>query len=244
MNPSALVVISGSFRRSYPEIRRAAADFRALGVEVLSPRESDITNPGEDFVLLESDDASLPPTEIEMAHLRSISRADALYVVNPGGRVGASTALEVGWARAIGRPIFFQETCEEVMLRGFGDAAMVMADIHARILESRRAEVDSESPLRGLQQYVARKIIERGFQDETPKDVMFLMFQELAEVAKAVGKFSGIKTASDYAPTKDHLGDEMADVFFLLMDLANRCDIDLMEAFRRKEARNALRTWK
>jgi hypothetical protein len=39
------------------------------------------------------------------------------------------------------------------------------------------------------------------------------------------------------------VGDEAADVLILLMSIANRCGINLEDAFRAKESRNESRTW-
>ena len=49
------IVISGSFRKHYKEICVMIRNFESQGIQVLSPRHSVVINPGEDFVLLETD---------------------------------------------------------------------------------------------------------------------------------------------------------------------------------------------
>ena len=55
-SPNGLsIVISGSFRKHYDDIREAIRRFEGLGMQVLSPEHSEVVNPGNDFVLLETD---------------------------------------------------------------------------------------------------------------------------------------------------------------------------------------------
>lgn len=51
-------------------------------------------------------------------------------------------------------------------------------------------------------------------------------------------------TAADTAKKRAELGDELVDVMNYLMAIANRAQVDLEAAFRRKNARNQRRRWK
>ncbi|BDZ56807.1 hypothetical protein [Barrientosiimonas endolithica] len=42
-------------------------------------------------------------------HLRKIDLADRVLIVNPGGYVGETTAREIAYARAAGKPVAFTE---------------------------------------------------------------------------------------------------------------------------------------
>lgn len=95
--------------------------------------------------------------------------------------------------------------------------------------------------LRDYQDYVARAVKLRGFEDETVSEVFTLLVEEVGELAKAIRKHNGQKV--DTASRQHEVEEEVADVFFLLLDLANRLDIDLAMAFREKEAKNKKRTW-
>lgn len=91
------------------------------------------------------------------------------------------------------------------------------------------------------QAYVSKMIKERGFDDETIPKVFMLFLEEAGEFAKAARKTSGIKTDKN---SKVHgLEEEAADVFWYLLDLCNRLDIDLRQAFINKELINQKRKW-
>jgi nucleoside 2-deoxyribosyltransferase len=101
-------VVSGSFRKFYPEIVTVIETFEHQGIKVLSPANSRIVNPGADFVILEADQ-HLDIRAIEREHLAAIARADFVYLYDPDGYVGNNTAFEIGYTWAIGKPIFALE---------------------------------------------------------------------------------------------------------------------------------------
>jgi len=88
---------------------------------------------------------------------------------------------------------------------------------------------------------MSRLIVERGFDKETVPEVFTLLVEEVGELAKAIRKSNGQKI--DKARTQHEVGDELADVFWLLVDLSNRLDIDLAKAFAAKEKINENRQW-
>ncbi|MDP3735212.1 MAG: hypothetical protein Q8R39_02160 [bacterium] len=118
------VVVSGSFRKHLAEIQEAIRQFRALGVTVLSPQLSPAVNPGDDFVLLESDDTD-DPSVLEQRHLDAIAEAHLLYICNPGGYIGPTVAMEIGWARAHEVPIVASHTLADVTLMHFVDQTLL-----------------------------------------------------------------------------------------------------------------------
>lgn len=93
--------------------------------------------------------------------------------------------------------------------------------------------------LADYQSLVSKLIIERGYNEETVPEVLMLLIEEIGELAKAIRKINGQKTHQD---SKIHnVEDELADCFWLLVDLSNRLDIDLEKAFRNKELKNQSR---
>jgi len=95
--------------------------------------------------------------------------------------------------------------------------------------------------LKDYQVYVQKMVKERGFADETVPEIFMLLMEEIGEFAKAARKVSGLKTAQD---SKLHdLQEEAADVFWYLLVLCNRLDIDLEKAFAAKEKKNQTRKW-
>jgi len=92
------------------------------------------------------------------------------------------------------------------------------------------------------QALIRRLAEERGFMDETISQVFTLLVEEVGELAKAIRKANGQKIG---AHSKQHeVAEEAADVFWLLIDICNRLDIDLAQAFDDKEAINQTREWK
>lgn len=83
--------------------------------------------------------------------------------------------------------------------------------------------------------------IKRGFDDETVSEVFTLLVEEVGELAKAIRKNNGQKI--DPNSKQLDVEEELADVFWLLIDLCNRLDVDLSKAFRQKEIKNSKREW-
>lgn len=61
---------------------------------------------------------------------------------------------------------------------------------------------------------------------------MAILTEEVGEVARIIARRYGEQSEKESDKTKD-LGDEMADVLWVLLCLANQCDIDLTEALQR-----------
>ncbi len=60
-----------------------------------------------------------------------------------------------------------------------------------------------------------------------------ILMEEVGEVARLMARLYGeqsFKKTEDSTHAKEHLGDEMADVFFVLICLANQTGIDLNDA--------------
>lgn len=97
MSPTArpeIVCICGS-ARFVAEIRVANRELTLAGVIVVAPGEIDAP--------VSTDDKAV----VDAVHLRKIDLADRVLVVNPGGYVGESTAREIAYARAAGKPVSF-----------------------------------------------------------------------------------------------------------------------------------------
>lgn len=100
---------------------------------------------------------------------------------------------------------------------------------------------DSPLTLAEWQNFIKKRTIERGFDNETLQDEFMLLVEEVGELAKAMRPLHGVKTASDSA--KLELEHEAADVFWLLSCICNTLGIDLESAIRSKEEKNNKRTW-
>ena len=101
--------------------------------------------------------------------------------------------------------------------------------------------IQKDYTLADYQKLVKSLVVERGFNKESVAEVFMLFLEESGEFAKAARKVTGVKV--DINSKVHDLEEEAADVFWLLIDLCNRLDIDLEKAFREKEAKNQNRSW-
>jgi NTP pyrophosphatase (non-canonical NTP hydrolase) len=95
--------------------------------------------------------------------------------------------------------------------------------------------------MKDFQNYVRDLVRVRGWQDQKIQEVFMLFLEECGELAKAVRKTSGMEF--DKNSTAYHADLEAADVLIYLLDICNRCGIDLEKAFRDKEEINKKRVW-
>lgn len=106
-----VVTISGSYRKHFERLLAAKAAFEQLGVTVLRPHSERISSSSDEIVRLEGDPEDADG--IQNAQLDAIRRSRLVYVVNPGGYVGPSTMLEVGYALGLGIPVILSEQAFE-----------------------------------------------------------------------------------------------------------------------------------
>src|SRR5439155_16347313 len=109
---SVQVTVSGTFRKHWNAVTKTIETFKGLGAEVISPQSTEQDHQVAGFVYLKGEEG--PPQEIELRHLKAISCSDALYVVSPDGYLGPSTALEIGYALALGVPVWSSNTLIDV----------------------------------------------------------------------------------------------------------------------------------
>ncbi len=95
--------------------------------------------------------------------------------------------------------------------------------------------------LHDFQKYVQELEIERGFVDQNVMQKCLLLGEEIGELFKAIRKNQRLNI--DQKSCIGTIGEELADILIYICAIANRCDIDLEEAFRAKEEINKHRTW-
>ncbi len=96
--------------------------------------------------------------------------------------------------------------------------------------------------LNDLQDYIRDIEIRRGFSEETALQKCLLLGEEVGELFKAVRRATGMRIDPD--SRADSIEDELADVLSFIIAIANRCEVNLADAFREKEKRNGARTWR
>ena len=104
-------------------------------------------------------------------------------------------------------------------------------------------ELKPDPTLSDYQRYVHELEVERGFIDQNVLMKCLMMGEEVGELFKAVRKEQNIKIDHATAVVGE-IDEELADIFIFLCSIANRYEIDLEKAFRRKEEINKQRTWK
>lgn len=99
----------------------------------------------------------------------------------------------------------------------------------------------STATLSNLQKYVTELEHERGFIDQSVIQKCLLLGEEVGELFKAIRKTEKISTDSNSEVF--HVGEELADILIYVCAIANRFDIDMEDAFRKKEEINKKRVW-
>jgi NTP pyrophosphatase (non-canonical NTP hydrolase) len=92
-----------------------------------------------------------------------------------------------------------------------------------------------------IQDYVREMEVERGLDSQDLSSQCLKLGEEVGELYRAVRKMQG--QPQDPAGRIADVGDEAVDALILLMSIVNRCEINLEEAFRAKEAHNETRVW-
>lgn len=113
---------------------------------------------------------------------------------------------------------------------------------------SEKIELRAGASMREYQRYVHELEALHGWLKVDLVHNCFLMGEEVGELFKAVRRIVRLyeqtgAPAEEQAKRVEHVADELVDVFNYLLAIANRLDIDVEEAFRRKNAQNQERSW-
>ncbi len=97
----------------------------------------------------------------------------------------------------------------------------------------------SEDSLQALQKLIRTFCDERDWdQFHNPKDLAISLALEAAEVMEHFQWKNAEEMAAHSRNHKDDVAEELADVFYWVLLLSNKLDIDLIEAFKKKMAKN------
>ena len=101
------------------------------------------------------------------------------------------------------------------------------------------------STLPDIQTYIKEVLKLRGFSNQTVKDKLLLLAEEVGELAKAVRKnLLGASIDPNRLSNYDSVESEIADVFIVLVSVANALDIDVFKSLKEKDKININRKWK
>ena len=105
-------------------------------------------------------------------------------------------------------------------------------------------ELSENAPMADFQSYIHDLEAFHGWLDVDLVHNCFLMGEEVGELFKAIRRhekyFEQPETAVD---TKAEVAEEIVDVLNYLLAIANRLEIDVEAAFRKKNQRNQERRW-
>ncbi len=230
------VVLCGSFRRDSEGLRRAHHELIAAGIEIISPLDLDFVAERDGFVFAahEVDDA---PADIEDRHLRAMQAADFVWLHAPAGYIGRSAAMELGYAHALGVPVYAACTPVEP---GMANKVRVVAGPRQAIDACTPQQAAADAPtraLRSLQDYYARAAALRGWSDESAQEGLLLLQEEVGELSRAVRR---TRNGQVEVPGEDPAL-ELADVALYVVHMANILNVDLALAVSEKERINAER---
>ena len=228
------VALCGSFRRD-PDGLRSAYDALAARFEIVSPVSLDFVDPAAEFVRLAHErDEQVP--DIERRHLSAMRSADFVWLHAPGGYVGRSASMELGFAKALGIPVFCDVPPDDEVLR---DGINVVAGV-AHVQSSGLEQVDDPGEgLSRLQRYYKTVAERRGWASESARDTLLLLTEEMGELARAIRKSENL--ARHHRDKDVAVAEELADVQLYLVHLANTLELDLSRAVTAKERVNAER---
>jgi len=114
------VTICGS-RRFTKEIRKFANGLKKAGVTVFEPY---LHSGSEEWKKMSTGYRKFVAMGLTHDHFYKIKMADIIFVYNKDGYSGVSTTLEIGYAIALGKPIYAfsdsdEELCRNILFRGY-----------------------------------------------------------------------------------------------------------------------------
>ena len=112
-------------------------------------------------------------------------------------------------------------------------------------LEEQLLKFNENTSLKDLQKYVNDMIEIRGFSGQTPEEIMLFLTEEVGELAKEVRKLRKYKMDISKKENMElDLEGEIADVFIYILSMCRVANVNLIEAFKKKEEKNCKREWK
>ena len=229
------IVLSGSFRKDVTGLAREFEELRDLGFRILSPTNVTVVSERDGFVFMKGEETAAPEA-IELRHLSAVQRSAFVWLHAPEGYVGPSAALEVGFARASGIPVYSRVAPSDRVLQ---QLVQTVTSPEELVAVSSRHPIPPLPAVQPFQTYYARAAVRRGYEKESPQDTLLLMLEEFGELARALRKRQKLRRDS-----KGRVGQEeqeLADVFIYVVHLANVLGIDLADAVHKKEQINIQR---
>jgi NTP pyrophosphatase (non-canonical NTP hydrolase) len=227
------VVLCGTYRKDPEGLRRTFENLRDSGFTILSPSNPFIESEKDGFVYMQKE-GTQSPDKIENRHLDAIQRADFVWFFAPDGYVGPTGALEVGFARANGIPVFSDTPLFDTTIKHFVE--IVESPLVVQNAFALHRFLPPPPAVKTFQHYYRRAALQRGYAQENPKDCLLLMVEEVGELARALRKRANLVRHGSEITNQESL--ELADVFIYVVHMANILKIDLSKVVQEKELIN------
>ena len=110
-------------------------------------------------------------------------------------------------------------------------------------------ELKADANMREYQSYIYQLEKLHGWLDVDLVHNCFLMGEEMGELFKSIRRHQHYFDSSESAAktttqeSRAQVAEELVDVFNYLLAIANRLEIDMEQAFRKKNQRNQSRKW-
>ncbi len=230
------VVLSGSYRKDFESLKATYEELLDLGCRVLSPSNVTAVRETNGFVFMKGEE-SQSPDSIEGRHLDAIQKANFVWLHAPQGYIGPTASLEVGFAKAIGVPVFAKEPVKDPVIHSFVEVLPSLAAA-VETIKSQASPIPRPA-LVAFQHYYRRVAIQRGYKSESPKDCLLLMVEEVGELAREIRRREGlVRHGRSSEPSESK---ELADIFLYVVHMANVLDVDLSKIVQEKELINLQR---
>jgi len=117
-----IICFCGSFK-FYKEMKEAAEILKKAGYQVIVPKPSHIRHghKPEELKKGKYDQKTLQKWEGEGAfsHLDNIRKSDIVYIFNKGSYLGPAVTVEIGYALALGKPIYARAAVTDITVTNF-----------------------------------------------------------------------------------------------------------------------------
>jgi NTP pyrophosphatase (non-canonical NTP hydrolase) len=227
------VVLCGTYRKDPEGLRRTFEQLRDLGFTILSPDNPFIEKEEQGFVYMQHENTR-SPDQIENKHLDAIQRADFVWFFAPNGYVGPTGALEVGFARANGIPVYSDSLLTDTTIKKFVEVVDSPSTVND-YFKTRRV-LPPAPAISSFQHYYRRAALRRGYTHENAKDCLMLMVEEIGELARALRKRAKLVRHGKEIRNQEDF--ELADVFIYVVHMANILKVDLSKIVQEKEIIN------
>lgn len=103
-------------------------------------------------------------------------------------------------------------------------------------------KLNNNSSMSDIQKYI-KVMLEENNYNNTPLELLCYLTEEVGELAKEIRKNESNMEVDINKNYNSNIKDELADVFIYVLTIADKYNIDLLDALKKKETINLERTW-